>query len=218
MALAIFDLDNTLIAGDSDALWGDFIATNGLVDSEIYREGNNYFYEQYQQGQLDIHKYLAFCLKPLTQMNLDELAIWHDRFMEQVINPIMLAKGKAQIEKHREQGDFLMIITATNRFITEPIVRQLNVDEMLAIDLEIKDNRYTGNIVGTPTFQDGKVIRLQQWLHKHPEHSMAGSYFYSDSKNDLPLLKQVDHPIAVNPDPELESIARDQDWAVMDFR
>lgn len=218
MALAIFDLDNTLIAGDSDALWGEFMATNGLVNTETFREGNNRFYEQYKQGVMDIWEYLEFCLKPLAQFTLDELETWHGRFMEQQITPILLNKGREQIEKHRKQGDYIMIITATNHFVTAPIARKFEVDTLMAIDLEIQDERYTGKVMGTPTYQQGKVIRLQEWLNEHPEHTMEGSYFYSDSKNDLPLLKRVDNPVAVDPDPDLEIFAKENGWQVLSFR
>ncbi|WBA81128.1 HAD family hydrolase [Endozoicomonas sp. GU-1] len=218
MTLAIFDLDNTLIAGDSDALWGEFMATNGLVDSERFREGNHRFYKQYQQGVMDIREYLDFCLEPLTQYSLEALATWHGQFMAQVISPILLDKALARIEHHRQRGDYIMIITATNRFVTKPIADQFKVDALLAIDLEISDNRYTGNVTGIPTYQQGKVLRLQEWLNQHPEHSMAGSYFYSDSQNDLPLLKKVDNPVAVDPDPELKSFAEAHGWPVISFR
>ncbi len=218
MALAIFDLDNTLIAGDSDALWGEFMVSNGLVDSEGYRQANNDFYEQYKQGVLNIDEYLAFSLKPLTEHTLEALADWHSQFMEQHINPILLAKGLAQIDQHRQQGDHIMIITATNRFIAEPIASTFNVDTLLAIDLEVSNNRYTGNVSGVVTYQRGKVVRLQNWLQAHPEHTMENSYFYSDSKNDLPLLEQVDHPVAVDPDPDLALVASKNNWSVVSFR
>ncbi|WP_257264579.1 HAD family phosphatase [Endozoicomonas sp. ONNA2] len=218
MTLAIFDLDNTLIAGDSDALWGEFMAANGLVDNDSFREGNSRFYAQYQQGVLDIRAYLEFCLEPLTQYTLAALETWHGQFMEQIINPILLEKALARIEQHRQRGDYIMIITATNRFVTQPIADQLKVDTLLAIDLEICDNRYTGNVTGILTYQQGKVHRLQEWLNQHPQHSMAGSYFYSDSQNDLPLLKEVDHPVAVDPDPELKSYAELHGWPIISFR
>ncbi|USE36484.1 HAD family phosphatase [Endozoicomonas sp. SCSIO W0465] len=218
MALAIFDLDNTLIAGDSDALWGEFMVANGLVDTESFRADNNRFYEQYKQGVMDIWEYLDFCLKPLTQYPLEALESWHGQFMEQVIIPILLDKGLTRIAKHRQQGDHIMMITATNRFVTERIAEQFKVDTLLAIDLEVSDSHYTGKVTGTPTYQQGKVLRLQEWLNQHPEHSMAGSYFYSDSQNDLPLLKKVDNPVAVDPDPELKRFAEKQGWKIISFR
>ena len=218
MALAIFDLDNTLIADDSDYLWGEFVCEQELVDVETYRKGNAYFHQQYEQASLDIYEYLNFALEPLTRYSMGELKQYHELFMEQHIRPIMLEKARAMLQKHRDQGDHLMIITATNRFVVEPIADEFGVDTLLAIELEIKDNRYTGKVAGTLTFQDGKVTRLQEWLTENPEFSMEGSYFYSDSKNDLPLLQKVDFPFAVNPDPELERTARENDWPVLNLR
>ncbi|MGI9274817.1 MAG: HAD family hydrolase [Endozoicomonas sp.] len=218
MALAIFDLDNTLIAGDSDYLWGEFMASEGIVDADSFRQRNMEFYYQYESGELDIHEYLAFCLEPLTRYSMEQLDSWHNRFMTEIIRPIMLDKAKQLLDRHRKQGDHLMIITATNRFVTEPIAEEFGVDTLLAIDAEIQDGRYTGRVSGTPTFREGKVIRLNQWLEKNPDYSLIGSYFYSDSKNDLPLLEKVGHPFAVDPDPELESTAKGQGWPVISLR
>ncbi|WP_257280361.1 HAD family hydrolase [Endozoicomonas sp. ONNA1] len=218
MALAIFDLDNTLIAGDSDYLWGQFMANEGIVDAARFHDGNDHFYRQYEAGTLVLSEYLDFCLEPLTHYTLDELKVWHDQFMERIIRPIMLEKAANLLKKHRDQGDHLMIITATSRFVTEPIAKAFDVDTLLAIELEIEDNRYTGKVVGTPTFQEGKVIRLKQWLQENPEYSLTGSCFYSDSKNDLPLLGQVDHPFAVDSDPELTAVAAEKGWPVISLR
>ncbi|MGI9279417.1 MAG: HAD family hydrolase [Endozoicomonas sp.] len=218
MALAIFDLDNTLIAGDSDYLWGQFMANEGMVDAVRFHEGNDHFYRQYEAGTMVLSEYLDFCLEPLTQYTLDELKVWHDKFMEKIIRPIMLEKAANLLKKHRDQGDYLMIITATSRFVTEPIAKELNVDTLLAIELEIDDNRYTGKVVGTPTYQEGKVTRLKQWLEEKPEYSLEGSYFYTDSKNDLPLLKQVDNPFAVDPDEHLANEARTNGWPILSLR
>ncbi|MCW7555634.1 HAD-IB family hydrolase [Endozoicomonas gorgoniicola] len=218
MALAIFDLDNTLIADDSDRLWIEFMCEQQLVDVETFRKGNDYFYEQYMQASLNIDQYLDFALEPLTHFTMGELKQYHELFMHEHIRPVMLEKARALLQRHRDQGDHLMIITATNQFIAEPVANEFGVDTLLAIELEIKDNRYTGKVTGIPTFQDGKVLRLQEWLTKNPEFSMEGSYFYSDSKNDLPLLQKVDFPFAVNPDPELEKAARENDWPVLNLR
>ena len=218
MALAIFDLDNTLIANDSDHLWGEFMCDHGLVDETSFRQAIQRFYEQYEQAALDIDAYITFSLEPLTKYSMDELRGFHEQFMEDLIRPIMLEKARVLLQKHREQGDHLMIITATNRFVTAPIAEEFGVDTLLAIETEIKDNRYTGNTFGTPTYQEGKVIRLKEWLRENPEYTMAGSYFYSDSKNDLPLLHEVDNPFAVNPDPDLELVARENDWPVISLR
>ena len=218
MALAIFDLDNTLLAGDSDYQWGGFAVEKGLVDAREYKERNKYFHRQYQQGTLDIYEYLSFCVKPLTRFSLDELARLHSCFMQERIAPLILPKGLELLKWHRQRGDYLMIITATSQFITEPIAARLDVDTLLAIDLEIQDNRYTGQVTGTPTFREGKVIRLNNWLDQHPEHSLEGSYFYSDSKNDLPLLQLVSTPVAVDPDPELRQVAENSGWQIISLR
>ena len=218
MALAMFDLDNTLIAHDSDYLWGEFMVTTGLVDAKIYQVKNDFFYQQYEAGRLDVHAYQKFCLEPLTHHTLEELKTLHDRFMGEYIRPVMLKKAHELIAYHRKQNDHIMIITSTNNFITGPIAEAFKVDVLLAIETEIKDNRYTGNIVGTPTFREGKVTRLMEWLKEHPEHSMEGSSFYSDSKNDVPLLEQVTHPIAVDPDSELQHIAEVRGWTIISLR
>ena len=218
MALAIFDLDNTLIANDSDYLWGEFMVTHELVDSDKFREGNNYFFQEYHKGAMNIHEYLNFCLEPLSHYSLEALKKWHDRFMEDDIRPIMLQKGHDLIDKHRQQGDHIMIITATSRFVTGPIAEEFNVDTLLAIEPEMIDDRYTGGTVGTLTYQDGKVTRLNEWLAEHPEHSMENSTFYSDSRNDLPLLKRVTNPIAVDPDSALKEYAEQQGWPVISLR
>nr|WP_153765925.1 HAD family hydrolase [Endozoicomonas sp. OPT23] len=216
--MAIFDLDNTLIAGDSDYLWGQFMVDEGMVDADFFREGNDRFYQQYEAGTMVLSEYLAFALEPLTKYTLSELAEKHNKFMAQVIEPIMLDKAKALLKKHRDQGDYLLIITATSRFVTEPIAKKLGVDSMLAVELEIDGDRYTGKSVGTPTYQEGKVTRLNEWLAENPEHSMAGSYFYSDSRNDIPLLKEAEHSFAVDADPELTAFAKEQGWPVISLR
>ncbi len=217
MSLAIFDLDNTLIGGDSDHAWGEFLCKKGIVDTEEYRRANDYFYEQYKSGGLDIHEYLNFALLPLTQHEVSQLKTWHDEFMREMIEPIMLPKADALLKKHREQGDFLLIITATNSFVTQPIAERLGVDAILATDPEMKDGAYTGHVAGTPCFQHGKVERLHSWL-ADTGHSLKDSYFYSDSHNDLPLLELVDHPVAVNPDEILDEHAQKQGWEVLDLR
>ncbi|WP_415911659.1 HAD family hydrolase [Neptuniibacter sp. QD37_11] len=217
MSLAIFDLDNTLLAGDSDHAWGEFLCEKGIVDSDEYSRANDYFYEQYKNGGLDIFEFLAFALKPLTQMKRAELDKLHLEFMESKIIPIMLPKAAELLQNHREQGDYLLIITATNRFVTGPIADKLGVDDIIATDPEEVDGEYTGKVAGIPCFQDGKVTRLNEWL-KHNDFNLEGSYFYSDSHNDLPLLEKVTHPVAVNPDETLEDHANANLWPVLDLR
>ncbi|WP_415882758.1 HAD family hydrolase [Neptuniibacter sp. QD34_54] len=217
MSLAIFDLDNTLLAGDSDHAWGEFLCEKGIVDSDEYSRANDYFYEQYKNGGLDIFEFLAFALKPLAQMQRAELDKLHLEFMESKIIPIMLPKAAELLQNHREQGDYLLIITATNRFVTGPIADKLGVDDIIATDPEEVDGEYTGKVAGIPCFQDGKVTRLNEWL-KHNDFNLEGSYFYSDSHNDLPLLEKVTHPVAVNPDETLEDHANAKLWPVLDLR
>ncbi|WP_049723479.1 histidinol-phosphatase [Gilvimarinus polysaccharolyticus] len=216
MALAIFDLDNTLINGDSDHSWGEFLLARKLVDEQQYRRQNDQFYQDYQRACLDIDAYLRFALEPLTQHSPTELAQWQQDFMRECIEPIMLPKAQQLLAKHRERGDYLLIITATNGFITRPIAKRLGVDEILATDPELKNGRYTGRYLGTPCFGAGKVTNLNVWLKQHNKN-LEDSYFYSDSINDLPLLEQVSHPVAVNPDERLAAIARERHWPIMDL-
>jgi HAD superfamily hydrolase (TIGR01490 family) len=215
--LAIFDLDNTLIAGDSDHSWGEFLVQKNLVDAQVYAEANDRFYQQYKAATLDIQEYLTFSLAPLTHYTLDELAAFHQEFMRDYIEPMMLPKAKALLQQHRNQGDYLLIITATNSFVTHPIAKYLGVDDILASDAEILDGRYTGKGTGTPCFQGGKVIRLQAWLSEK-NFNLDDAYFYSDSINDLPLLEQVPNPVAVDADERLSKIAQERDWKIMSLR
>jgi HAD superfamily hydrolase (TIGR01490 family) len=217
MALAIFDLDNTLIAGDSDHSWGEFLVAEQRVDAQQFQHINDQFYADYAAGSLDIFAYLEFSLRPLTEIPMTELRELHTKFMHQVIAPMQLPKAQALLKKHREAGDRLLIITATNRFVVEPICHSLGVTELLAAEPEIADGRYTGRVVGTPTYQQGKVIRLQEWLQEQSE-TLEGSWFYSDSANDLPLLLEVDNPVAVDPCDRLREKAQDKQWPIISLR
>jgi HAD superfamily hydrolase (TIGR01490 family) len=217
MALAIFDLDNTLIAGDSDHSWGEFLVAEQRVDAQQFKKSNDQFYADYVAGSLDIFAYLEFSLRPLTEISMTELHELHTKFMQQVIAPMQLPKAKALLQKHRDAGDRLLIITATNRFVIEPICHSLGVTEFLSADPEIVDGRYTGKVVGTPTYQQGKVIRLKQWLQEQSE-TLEGSWFYSDSANDLPLLLEVDNPVAVDPCDRLREKAEDKLWPIISLR
>ncbi len=217
MSLAIFDLDNTLLGGDSDYLWGQFLVERGLVEGEAYERENQRFYDQYRAGTLDIHEFLAFMLRPLAQNPLVELLDWRARFIEAKIRPILLPQATALVERHRDAGDTLLIITATNRFITEPIAEMLGVPHLLATEPEFVDGRYTGRPVGIPCFQHGKVERLDAWLVE-TGHDLAGSWFYSDSRNDLPLLGRVTYPVAVDPDDVLARHAREHGWPIRSLR
>ena len=217
MALALFDLDNTLLADDSDFLWGCFLVDKGLVDKSTYDDANKHFYAQYKRGTLNIFEFLTFTLKPLTQFSMEALAQLHDEFMNKYIISAMTQKGIAQIQHHHDQGDVTVIITATNSFVTGPIAKAFNVDDLIATEPEIIDNRYTGRVEGTPCFQGGKITRLNQWLES-TSHDLKGSTFYSDSHNDLPLLEQVSTPIAVDPDEALKAIAVERNWEIRSFR
>ncbi len=218
MTLAIFDLDNTLIADDSDYLWGKFLVSHGIVDGKIYDHVNAKFYEDYQDGTLDMLAFLRFALKPLADHSLDQLHVWREQFLKEMISPIFLKAAKELVEKHRALGHTLLVITATNYFITEPIVKKMyGIENLIATMPELVEGRYTGEIVGIPCFQTGKVTLLNAWLEKMGE-SLEGSYFYSDSHNDLPLLQLVDNPVAVDPDEKLRQFAEDKNWKMISLR
>jgi len=217
MTLAIFDLDNTLLGGDSDYLWGTYLVAEGLVDEAYYQRENQRFYDEYRQGTLDIYEFLAFSLRPLAEHPLPELLALRRRFMAEKIEPIILPAGRALIDHHRRQGHRLLIITATNRFVTEPIAAALGVADLLATDPEFSDGRYTGKVAGVPAFRGGKVTRLEAWLTDNGAN-LADSWFYSDSHNDLPLLEMVSHPVAVDPDDTLRQHAEMKSWPVISLR
>lgn len=214
MGLAIFDLDNTLLNGDSDYLWGRFLVSKQLVDGDYYEKENQRFYDEYKAGQLDIFEFLAFSLQPLSQHSLPALQQLHDEYMQTVIRPLITRAARQLLQQHRDQGHILLIITATNRFITEPIARELGVEHLLATDPEMLDGRYTGRVAGIPCFREGKVQRLEAWL-KQTGRNLAESWFYSDSHNDLPLLERVRYPVAVNPDDTLADHASQKGWPII---
>ena len=217
MALAIFDLDNTLLNGDSDYLWGRFLGDEDLVDAKSYELENKRFYDEYKAGTLDILEFLAFSLKPLSEHSMEALATLHEKFMATVIRPLITDSARQLLEKHRKNGDYLLIITATNDFITAPIARELGVDDIIATNAEIQNGRYTGKVADIPCFREGKVTRLQQWLKLNGQN-LANSWFYSDSLNDLPLLEQVSHPVAVDPDDTLADHAAARDWPILSLK
>ncbi|GGN33475.1 MULTISPECIES: HAD family hydrolase [Marinomonas] len=217
MTLAIFDLDGTLLNGDSDYTWGQFLVEKGLVDTQVYKEANDKFFKQYQSGTLDIFEYLAFSLAPLTQFSKAELTALHQTFMQEKIQPMMQKKASELLKHHKDQGHFLLMITATNQFVTGPIGEALGMDHIIAPVPEIVNDQYTGRVVGIPSFQAGKVTRLNDWLAE-TGHSMEGSYFYSDSRNDLPLLELVTHPVAVDADETLTNIAQERGWQHISLR
>ncbi|MCF8038870.1 MAG: HAD-IB family hydrolase [Desulfohalobiaceae bacterium] len=216
MILAIFDLDNTLLGGDSDHAWGEFMAEKGMVD-EDYRRGNDRFLEAYQAGRLDVLAYLEFLARPLSRYPLTELQRLHQEFMQTKIRPMYLPRAKELVDEHRARGDRLLVMTSTIRFITEPICALYGIHELLATELEIQDDYFTGRVQGTPCFGPGKVLRLKQWL-KDNEATLDGSRFYSDSLTDLPLLEFVDHAVAVDPEPSLRQVAAARDWPLISLR
>ena len=217
MRLALFDLDNTLLAGDSDHSWGEFVCQRGLVDAAEYLARNDAFYADYCAGKLDVVAYQNFSQAMLGRHDMAQLAQWHREFMAEVIEPIILAKGEALLAEHRAAGDKLVIITATNRFVTAPIAARLGVDTLLATECEMADGRYTGRTTDIPCYQAGKVTRLQRWLAENARN-LDDSTFYSDSRNDLPLLEQVSHPVAVDPDDSLRATATERGWPVISLR
>ncbi|HEX4895158.1 MAG TPA: HAD family hydrolase [Solimonas sp.] len=217
MRLAIFDLDNTLLAGDSDHLWGQYLVRHGVVDPEVYARENDRFYREYQAGTLDIHEYAAFSLQPLVRHGVEGLLALRARFVAEEIAPIVAPGTPALLEKHRAQGDRLLITTATGRFVTEPIAELLGVETLIATDPEIIEGRYTGRIAGTPNFQAGKVHKLRDWLGATGTGDWERT-FYSDSRNDLPLLEQAHRAVAVDPDEVLRAEALRRGWPIISLR
>jgi len=217
MTLALFDLDNTLICGDSDHAWGQFVAAKGLVDAEQFARKNDQFYSDYEQGVLDPSAYLQFALEPLSRYSIEELGDFHKEFMTSHIAPMWLVAAEELINKHRTQGHRLVVITSTNRFVVEPIVQQLGIDEIICSEPEIQEKRYTGNFLEEPCFREGKITKLQRWLNTQDE-TMAGAWFYSDSFNDIPLLERVENPVAVDPDNHLKAHAKEAGWQILSLR
>ncbi|HEY7744243.1 MAG TPA: HAD family hydrolase [Burkholderiales bacterium] len=213
--LVLFDLDNTLLAGDSDFEWAQFLIEQGVLDREVYEARNEKFFEEYQAGTLDIHAFLDFQLKPLSRHSRAQLAAWHREYMERKIRPMIRATARALVERHR--GDERVVITATNRFVTAPIAREFGIAELIATEPEERDGEFTGKVSGTPCFREGKVIQLEAWLERRGRAlaEYSESWFYSDSHNDLPLLERVSHPVAVDPDATLRARAERAGWRII---
>ncbi len=223
MALAIFDLDNTLLAGDSDHAFGDFLISQNLVDPDTHRERNDGFYQQYKNGGLDMNAYTEFAIGPIKGMPRAQRDALHQIFMQEFVQPMMLPASKALIAEHKNKGDYCLIMTATNRFVTEPIAHYLGVDGLIATELELHDDAYTGKVQGRPNFQDGKVFNLELWLKTRnvtgeTPLDLKGSTFYSDSFNDLPLLEYAENPVVVDPDDTLRQIAQERQWQIISLR
>jgi len=217
LTLALFDLDNTLLAGDSDHAWGDFLVAENIVDAAEHRRANDRFYQQYLNGELDIMRYLSFALQPLARHDMHKLLLLRNQFIEERIRPMLQSKATELLDHHRDQQHTLLIITATNRFVTEPVAELLGVEHLIATEPELVNGRFTGGVAGTPSFQHGKVERLNDWLESTGE-TLEEAWFYSDSHNDLPLLRLVAHPVAVDPDPNLEAVARENNWKIISLR
>ncbi|HET7404345.1 MAG TPA: HAD family hydrolase [Usitatibacter sp.] len=215
--LVLFDLDNTLLESDSDHAWAQFLIEEGVLDAAQYKAKNDWFYECYMNGTLDIHEFLDFQLKPIANVPREQLDRWHDEFMHRKIRPMIFPHAKALIESHADA--LTAIVTATNRFITEPIAAELGIPNLLATEIEEVDGFFTGKPSGTPNFREGKIQRVNEWLAEMG-HSLADfeSWFYSDSRNDLPLLEKVDHPVAVDPDQTLRAEAQKRGWPIISLK
>jgi HAD superfamily hydrolase (TIGR01490 family) len=220
MKLALFDLDNTLLAGDSDFEWAQFLITKGVLDREVHEARNREFYEHYKAGTLDIHAFLDFQLKPLGRHPRSQLETWHREFLETRIRPMITDKARALVREFQQKSDQVAIITATNRFVTAPIAKEFGVEHLIATEVEEIEGRYTGRGAGIPCFKEHKVTRLEMWLSDQGLlwEDVTESWFYSDSLNDLPLLSKVTHPVAVDPDDTLEAHARLNGWPIISLR
>lgn len=217
MELVLFDLDNTLLAGDSDFEWAQFLISKGVLDRELYEARNETFYAQYKSGTLDIHEFLDFQLAPLARHPREQLDAWHAEFMIKQIRPRLTDGARGLVNAHLESGALCAIVTATNSFITGPIARELDIPHLVATIPAQENGQFTGKPRGTPAFREGKIERVERWLEELGLHfgSFRRTSFYSDSLNDLPLLKRVHHPVAVDPDPTLEAYAREHGWQIM---
>jgi HAD superfamily hydrolase (TIGR01490 family) len=218
--LALFDLDNTLLAGDSDYNWSLFLIKQGLLDEKTHHERNEQFYLDYKNGNLDIYKFLAFQLKPLSEHSMADLNALHAKYMDSVIRPMMTQKAQDLVNQHKAQGDLCLVITATNSFVTKPIAQAYGIAHLIGTDPEMVNGAYTGGVAGVPSFQEGKVTRLKLWLAERGQvlADFERSYFYSDSHNDLPLMKLVTHPVAVDADAKLTDYAQQHGWPHISLR
>ena len=215
MPLAIFDLDNTLLDGDSDYLWGKFLVAEGVVDADYYDRENQRFYDEYTAGQMDIYEFLDFQLKPLADNSLDKMLALREKYLNERIWPIIKPGTQKLLGDH--QNHTMMIITATNSFVAKPIADKLGIDTLIATQPEMINKKYTGKVEGTPSYREGKVSRLEAWL-KQNGANLSDSYFYSDSHNDLPLLELVTHPVAVDADDTLTQHAEMKGWKIISLK
>lgn len=215
--LAILDLDNTLLRGDSDYLWGCYLIDKEIVDPEYHQAENDRFYTEYEAGQMDIMAFLRFQLEPLKRIPMDRLLSLREEYLHTCIEPIITNEARELVEYHRNRNAELLIITATNSFITRPIADAFGIRNLIATEPEMINGEYTGEVAGLPSYQEGKVTRLNDWLASQ-DLTMEGSWFYSDSFNDLPLLELVDHPVAVDPDNRLRQHASARGWEILDMK
>lgn len=220
MNLALFDLDNTLLTGDSDFEWAQFLIGQGVVDRELYEAKNLEFYEQYKAGTLDIHEFLDFQLKPLSRHARRVLDEWHAEFMRSKVRGMMGLHAQELVERHRAADDVCVIITATNSFVTAPIARAFGVEHLIATEPEQKNGEFTGRVAGVPSFREGKITRLEGWMGGRGWGwgSFSDTTFYSDSLNDLPLMSLVKNPVAVDPDAILRAHAEQHGWSIISLR
>jgi len=220
MNLALFDLDNTLLSGDSDFEWSQFLIEQGVMEREVFEVKNHTFYEQYKAGTLDIHEFLEYQLRPLSRHSRHVLDGWLKEFVQQKMLALIGAPAKKLVAQHQAAGDICVIITATNSFVTAPIARQFGVENLIATEPEHKDGEFTGQLADIPCFREGKITRLENWMTQRGWgwDSFSHSCFYSDSLNDLPLLGKVKSPIAVDPDPTLRAHAEQNGWQIISLR
>jgi HAD superfamily hydrolase (TIGR01490 family) len=218
--LALFDLDNTLLTGDSDYEWGQFLIERGVLARDEYEAQNARYFEQYKDGTLDIHEYLGFALGPLAAHTPQALARWHADFMRTRILPMITPRARDLVARHCGAGDLCAVVTATNSFVTAPIAREFGVPHLVATEPETAGGRFTGRVAGIPCFREGKIRRVDEWLEGlgHRWGEFEQSAFYSDSHNDLPLLERVRQPVAVDPDPQLAAEAARRGWPVISLR
>ena len=220
MNLTLFDLDNTLLAGDSDFAWAQFLISRGVLDREVYEARNLAFYEHYKAGTLDIFEFLDFQLTPLARHPRAQLDAWHGEFMAECIQPMITDRARALVNRHLAAGDLVAVVTATNSFVTGPIAREFGIPHLVATIPAQEGGSFTGKPRGLPAFKAGKIQRVDDWLESLGLYfgSFAQTAFYSDSHNDLPLMHKVDRPVAVDPDDTLREHARVQGWEVISLR
>jgi len=220
MDLILFDLDNTLLAGDSDVAWTQFLIEKGAIDASAQETRNLVFYERYKAGTLDIHEFLDFQLAPLTLYPRAQLDAWRDEFMIRHIRPMIPPAARALVSKYLQSDSLVALVTATNSFIAWPIAREFGIEHLIATIPAQKNGVFTGKPKGIPAFQSGKVARIEDWLESMGFNfgCFGQSWFYSDSQNDLPLLQQVTHPIAVDPDDVLRAVAQENGWQILTLR